>query len=264
MKDLFKAIWAYRNFIVTSIRNDLRARFVRSKLGTLWMILQPLAQCAIYALVLSKVLAAKLPHVDSPYAYPIYLMSGIVAWTLFNELVSRSLTMFVDSGNIMKKIMFPRICLPIVTTGSALVNNALLIMTTLVVFAALGHWPSSGLLWLPVLLLVNIAFGMALGMMLGIFNVFVRDVAQVVTVVLQLWFWLTPVVYMVDIVPRAALPYFQSNPLYPIISGYQDVLLHGRAPELQGLAIVGAASLVLLGLSLFLFRRASADMVDVL
>jgi len=264
MKDLFRAIWAYRHFILTSIKNDLRARFVRSKLGTLWMILQPLAQCAIYALVLSKVLAAKLPHVDSPYAYPIYLMSGIVAWTLFNELVSRSLTMFVDNGNIMKKIMFPRICLPIVTAGSALVNNVLLIATTLLVFATLGHWSSAGLIWLPVLLLVNVAFGMALGMILGIFNVFVRDVAQVAAVVLQLWFWLTPVVYMIDIVPESARQYFRSNPMYPIVSGYQDVLLHDRAPDLKSLAIIGGFSLVLLCISLLLFRRASADMVDVL
>lgn len=264
MTEQFRAIWAYRHFIVSSIKNDLRARFVRSKLGTLWMILQPLAQCAIYALVLSQVLAAKLPQVNTAYAYPIYLMSGILAWTFFNELVTRSMTMFVDNANIMKKIMFPRICLPIVTAGSALVNNFLLLATTLLVFAMLGHWPSAQLLWLPLLLLVNLAFGLALGMLLGIFNVFVRDVAQVAAVVLQLWFWLTPVVYMIDIIPESAQRLFAANPLYPIVSGYQRVLLHGQAPDLQGLAIVAGISSVMLLAALLIFRRASADMVDVL
>jgi len=264
MKELFRAAWAYRHFIVSSIKNDLRARFVRSKLGALWMILQPLAQSAIYALVLSKVLAAKLPNMESAYAYPIYLMSGVLAWTLFSELILRSMTMFVENANIMKKILFPRICLPIVTAGSALVNNVLLLAATLSIFAMLGHWPAESLAWLPLLIAVNVAFGMALGMLLGIFNVFVRDVAQVAGVILQLWFWLTPVVYMVDIVPDSARPYFEANPMYPLIVGYQDVLLFGRSPDVQSLLVLGISSLALLALSLLLFRRASADMVDVL
>lgn len=264
MKELFEAIWSYRHFVVSSIKNDLRARFVRSKMGALWMILQPLAQCAIYALVLSKVLAAKLPHTDNAYAYPIYLMSGIVAWTLFSELVTRSMTMFVDNASIMKKIFFPRVCLPVVTAGTALVNNFLLLSTTLLVFVLLGHWPSMALLWLPLLVLVNVMLGMALGMILGIFNVFVRDVAQVAAVVLQLWFWLTPVVYMVDIVPTSARSLFEANPMYAIVAGYQDVLLHGRSPDMGSLVLIGSVSLAMLLLSLVLFRRASADMVDVL
>lgn len=264
MKELFRAAWAYRHFIGSSIKNDLHARFVRSKLGTLWMILQPLAQSAIYALVLSKVLAAKLPNMESPYAYPIYLMSGVLAWTLFNELITRSTGMFVDNANIMKKILFPRICLPVVTAGSALVNNFLLLAATLTVFVLLGHWPSSSLIWLPMLLAVNVAFGMSLGMILGIFNVFVRDIAQVTGVVLQLWFWLTPVVYMVDIVPDSLQPYFQANPLYPLVVGYQDVLLYGRAPDFENLLYLGLVSATLMVLSLYLFRRAAADMVDVL
>lgn len=264
MKELLRAAWAYRQFIVSSVKNDLRARFVRSKLGALWMILQPLAQSAIYALVLSKVLAAKMPNMESAYAYPIYLMSGVLAWTLFSELILRSMTMFVDNANIMKKILFPRICLPIVTAGSALVNNTLLLAATLLIFAMLGHWPAESLAWLPLLISVNVAFGMALGMLLGIFNVFVRDVAQVAGVVLQLWFWLTPIVYMVDIVPDSARPYFEKNPIYALVVGYQDVLLFGRSPDVQSLLVLGISSLALLALSLLLFRRASADMVDVL
>lgn len=264
MKNLFMAAWAYRHFIASSIRNDLTLRFARSKLGALWMIMQPLAQSAIYALVLSKVLAAKLPGVESPYGYPIYLMSGMLAWSLFGELVLRSMTMFVDNANIMKKIQFPRICLPVIVTGSALGNNVLLLIATLAIFVMLKHWPSTALLWLPALMLVNIAFGMALGMILGILNVFVRDVNHVVSVVLQLWFWLTPVVYVVSIVPESMQQYFKANPMYYIVVGYQDVFLYGRAPDSQGLLVVGMVSMILLAFSFVLFRRAAPDMVDVL
>ncbi|PWF66428.1 ABC transporter, partial [Vibrio sp. T9] len=100
MKDFFLAIWRYRHFIASSIRNDLRSRFARSKLGAIWMILQPLAQVAIYSLVLSRIMSAKLPGIDNPYAYSLYLLSGMLAWSLFSEIVSRSITVFVDNGSL--------------------------------------------------------------------------------------------------------------------------------------------------------------------
>lgn len=264
MKDLLTAVWSYRHFIASSIRNDLRSRFARSKLGALWMILQPLAQVAIYALVLSQVLAAKLPGVTMAYAYPIYLMAGMLAWTLFSELLTRSMTMFIDNANIMKKIMFPRVCLPVITAGSALLNNFLLFLATIGVFAALGHWPTQSMLWLPLLVLINAAFGMALGLIFGVLNVFVRDVSQVIGVILQLWFWLTPVVYMGSIIPSRYQDLFQANPMYPIVAGYQDVMLYGRPPDMASLAVIGGSSLFMLGFALVLFRRAAPEMVDVL
>jgi len=86
---LLKSLWAYRGFVASSIRNEFAARFARSRLGGLWMIIHPLAQVAIYALILSNVLAARLPGIDNRYAYAQYLMAGILAWTLFAEIVSR-------------------------------------------------------------------------------------------------------------------------------------------------------------------------------
>ena len=101
MKLMLLAIWQYRHFILTSIRNDLRTRFARSKLGATWMILQPLAQVLIYSLVLSRIMVAKLPGIDSPYAYSIYLLAGMQAWSLFSEVVTRSLTVFVENGSML-------------------------------------------------------------------------------------------------------------------------------------------------------------------
>ena len=264
MKDMLIAIWQYRHFIISSISNDLRMRFARSKLGAMWMILQPLAQVAIYALVLARVLAAKLPGINNRYAYVIYLMAGMLAWSLFNELMTRSLVMFVDNGNLMKKVVFPRVCLPVITAGSALVNNALLFLATVGVFALVGHEPDAALLWLPVIVAVNVALGLGLGLVLGVLNVFVRDVAQVMTVILQLWFWLTPVVYMPTIIPPQFNTLLQLNPMYHIVVSFQQVMLYGRAPDLFGLGSIAIVSIILLVFGLWLFRRAASEMVDVL
>jgi len=262
MKELLAAIWGYRHFIASSIKNDLRSRFARSKLGALWMILQPLAQVAIYSLVLSRIMSTKLPGIDSPYAYSIYLLAGMMGWSLFSEIIMRSLTVFVENGSMLKKIVFPRVCLPLVTLGSALVNNVLLFMVTVIVFVLLGHVPTAALWWMPVLILVTAGF--ALGLLLGVLNVFVRDVAQVMNVVMQLWFWLTPVVYMSSIIPPRLHATMGMNPMYWIVTDYQSVLVYGRSPDMEALLPVAAASILLLLISLLLFRKAAPDMADVL
>ena len=261
---MLAAIWRYRFFIFSSVRNDFRARFARSSLGAIWMILQPLAQVAIYALVLSRVLGSRLPGIDNRYAYVIYLTSGILAWSLFAELLSRCLTIFVDNGNLLKKVVFPRICLPLILAGWALVNNLLLAAATLGVFLLVGHPIDSTALWLLVLVPLTLAFALGLGLILGTLNVFVRDVAQVMNVVLQLWFWLTPVVYMPTIVPDEFRAVLNANPMYWIVSSYQNVLLFHKSPDLDHLALTAVISLGLLAVALLLFRRSSAEMVDVL
>jgi len=131
VKALLLAVWRYRFFIVSSIKTELRSKFVRSALGGLWMILNPLSQVLIFAFVLSAVLSAKLPGITNQYAYAIYLMAGTLGWSLFAEIVNRCLTLFIDNGNILKKLVFPRIALPLIVTGSAMVNNALLFVAIL-------------------------------------------------------------------------------------------------------------------------------------
>ena len=264
MKEMLLAVWNYRHFIFSSIRNDLRSRFARSKLGALWMILQPLAQVAIYSLVLSRIMTAKLPGLDSPYAYSIYLLAGMMGWSMFSEIITRSLTVFVENGSMLKKIVFPRVCLPLITLGSALVNNILLFLVTVVVFVLLGHTPTVALLWMPILMLVTAGFALGLGLFLGILNVFVRDIAQFMNVVLQLWFWLTPVVYMSSIIPPRLRSTLALNPMYWIVTDYQNVLVYGRTPDLKAFIPVSILAIILLAVSLVLFRRAAPDMADVL
>lgn len=262
MFGMLSGVWRYRFFITSSIRTELRTKFVRSRLGGLWMILNPLAQVLIFAFILSTILSSKLPGITNRYAYAIYLMAGTLGWSLFAEVVNRCLTMFIDNANILKKLSFPRIALPCIVVGSALVNNVLLFGAILLIFGVLGHMPGLALVWLPLLMAVAIALGLGFGLALGVLNVFMRDVGQVVPVVMQFLYWFTPVVYMANIIPQEFREWLVFNPLIPIVTAYQDVLLYDRTPDVAGLLTVGAGALVLLGISLVLFRKASPEMVD--
>lgn len=261
----FLNAWRYRHFIVSSIQSEFRARFVRSRLGGLWMIIHPLAQAAIFALILAEVMAAKLEGMaNDKYAYAIYLLSGMLGWSLFSEVVSRCLTLFIDNGNLLKKVVFPRITLPLIVAGSALFNNVLLFLAVVAVFGVLGHVPGAQIAWVPLLMLLTLALGLGVGLLLGVFNVFVRDVGQVVPVALQLGFWFTPIVYTANIVPADLRVILRLNPMTTIVQSFQSAMLFNTAPDLVALGELALAIVVLLGGGLFMFRRASAEMADVL
>lgn len=262
MFGMFRGLWEYRSFVTNSIRNEFIARFARSRLGGVWMIIHPLAQVAIYALILSNVLAAKLPGIDNKYAYALYLMAGMLAWNLFSEIVSRCLTVFIDNGNLMKKMRFPRIALPVIIVGSSLLNNLLLFVAVLVVFAILGHYPTLQMFWLAPMSLAVVALAVGLGLVIGVLNVFIRDIGQVVPIVLQVLFWFTPIVYSANIIPEAFRGALAYNPLYPIVVSYQSVMVYGAAPDMRHILTAVALALCLMALGLFLFRRAAPEMVD--
>lgn len=264
MFTMFKAIWSYRFFILSSIKNELRLRFIRSKLGALWMIIHPLAQVLIFALILSEVLSAKLPGIDNKYAYALYLMAGTACWNLFAETINKCLNLFSDNANLLKKIAFPRICLPLIAGGTMVVNNLLLLLAIFGVFAVLGHFPGAEVVWLPALVLLTLLFSLAVGMVLGILNVFMRDIGQVVPVILQALFWMTPVVYMLTILPGHYRRWFLLNPLYSLVTSYQNVLVFNKPPMFRELSVLALASCLILLVGFVMFRRANAEMVDVL
>lgn len=265
MLNILIATWRYRHFILSSIRSELVTRFSRSRLGAMWVIIHPLMQAAIFALVLSEVMAAKMPGMaNNKFAYAVYLMSGMLGWSLFTEVITRCLTLFVDNGNLLKKIVFPRLCLPMIVIGSALLNSALLFLSILLVFGCLGHLPGLHILWVPLLLSIALTLALGIGLILGVLNVFMRDIGQVIPIVLQLSFWFTPIVYSVEAIPQVFRPLLNANPMFPIVQGLQNAMLYNTSPNIIGLMWVLFVALVLLILAMILFRRASPEMVDVL
>ncbi|MBY0574894.1 MAG: ABC transporter permease [Undibacterium sp.] len=258
------SLWRFRHFIVTSIQAEFRGRFARSKLGAIWMILNPLAQATIFAVVLSEVFASRLPGVDSKSAYAIYLMAGTAAWGLFAEIVNRCTTVFIDYANALKKIAFPRLCLPLIVGGSALLNHLLLLAAIAVVFLFFGNLPNLAWVVLPIGMLLIVLFGFGLGIILGLINVFSRDVGQVMTIVLQLWFWMTPIVYTNDMLSKRFPLVLELNPMAHLVKIYQDALLSGKFPNWSNLLVPFLIATTLFMFSFWIFRRASADLVDAL
>jgi lipopolysaccharide transport system permease protein len=261
---MWREAWRYRGFIGAAIRNEFRLKYARSRLGLLWAILHPLVQVALFAFILSSVLSARLPGNSGRFAYAVYLMAGMLGWSLFSEIVGRFVNLFVESGHLLRKVRFPRITLPLASAGAALLNNALLATATILVCGLLGHGPHAALIWLLPLTLVTLVFAGALGLLLGTFNVFARDWGQVAPVLLQIWFWCTPIVYPLSILDPAFRGWLDLNPLLPVIEGYQDVILRGAAPDFLAIVPTAIVAALLAALALFLFRRAADDIVEAL
>ncbi|WIJ24021.1 ABC transporter permease [Devosia sp. RR2S18] len=264
MNGLLRSLWQYRFFILTSIRNDFLTRFIRSRLGGLWVVLQPLSQVLIYAFILSNLLSSRLPGVDSTYGYAVYLMAGLLAWNLFVEILDRCLKIFINNANALKKVNFPRMTLPIIAIGSALVNNLALFLVMNVIFLFLGHFVTPYLMYYFLLVPIIAALAAGTGLILGVINVFVRDVEQVVPIIIQLLFWFTPIVYPANVVPETYRRILALNPLYILVESYHSIVLYHQPPNLPAIAAIALLALTLCFVALFVFRRANSDIVDVL
>ena len=260
---MMRAAWRYRGFIASSVINDFKTRLSRARFGVAWIVLQPLAQVIIFGTILSNVLGARLQGTTTKYGYVVYLMAGTACWSLFADIVQRCITVFIDNGALLKKIQFPRITLPAIVVGIASVNNLAYLAIVLSALPLMAAYPNVHYIWLPVLMGMTISLAAGIGLFLGTLNVFARDTGQVVAVLLQFWFWATPIVYPLAIVPQAFQSALALNPLLPLVRGYQNVLLYGVRPPHQCIWM-GPVIPLLFAAAIFVFRRASSEMVDVL
>ena len=259
---MLRAILAYRGFIIGSVRREFQAKYSNSLLGAAWTVINPLAMIVVYTVVFSQIMRAKLPGVDSQFAYSIYLCAGVLTWTFFSETVSRAQNVFLENANLIKKISFPRLCLPVIVVANASLNFAIIfgLFTVFLIFS--GSFPGVVYLALFPILLIQVLFSVGLGITLGVLNVFFRDVGQLFGVVLQFWFWLTPVVYPIDILPVVVRDALRYNPMTNIIASYQNILVNGQAPDWLSLWPVSLLALLLCFLGMHLFRKHAGEMVD--
>lgn len=258
------SVWKYRYFIYTSVKSDFKSRVARSRLGLLWLVIAPLSQVLMYAFVLSSLMSQRLPGIDNKFSYSIYLLSGFLGWFLFVDIFNRCLTMFIDNANVLKKIAFPRMALPLVVVISALINNVIFFVIILSAFVLLGFGVDYHVLYLPLIVVINVMFAAGIGLVCGILNVFIRDVGQICQIVIQFAFWMTPVVYTKTILPPVAQSILKLNPMYWIVESYHEVLVYGADPDFAALGVLSVLSFGLLLFSMFLFRKSSPEMVDVL
>ena len=263
MLTFFKSVWAYRGFILGSVKREFQMKYQTSMLGAAWTVINPLAMIIVYTVIFSQVMRAKLPGTDNSFAYSVYLCSGVLTWGLFSEIVTRSQTVFIENANLLKKLSFPRICLPIITVLNALLNFCIIFSLFTVFLLVSGNFPGWSYLALIPVLIILIAFSAGLGIMIGVLNVFFRDVGYLFSVILQFWFWFTPVIYPVAILPDFARRALLINPMAPIIAASQQILLSGQMPDdWQALSLVALLAVILCFFSWRLFRKRSGEIVD--
>lgn len=262
MYNMASALWAYRGFVLGSVGREFQSKYRSSILGAAWTVLNPLAMVTVYTVIFSSVMRAKLPGIDDTFAYSIYLCSGVLTWGLFAEIAGRGQNVFLENANLLKKLSFPRLCLPTVLVLNALLNFGIIFGLFLLFLLLTGRLPGWPLLGLIPVLMLQITFSIGLGITLGVLNVFFRDVGQFFSILLQFWFWFTPIVYPLSIIPEHFHGLLKLNPLAPMIGAYQTILVNARWPDWQSLLPMTLLSLLLCLLAFHLFRKHAGEMVD--
>ncbi len=259
---MLKGVWAYRSFILGSVKREFQIKYRNSMLGAAWTVLNPLAMIFVYTVIFSQIMRAKLPGLDNQFAYSIYLCAGTLTWGLFAEITNRAQNVFLEHANLIKKVSFPRICLPVIVLLTALLNFSIIFGLFILFLLVSGNFPGWSFIALLPLLVVEIMFAIGLGMILGILNVFFRDVGQFFGIFIQFWFWLTPIIYPYSILPEAIKPYLAYNPMVALIQAYQGILVNHQWPDWLGLLPLTGLGLGLCGLGLLLFRGRAGEMAD--
>ncbi len=260
--DVWRNCWRFRGFIAASVKRDFSSRYLGTQLGWLWAIAQPLALILIYTLVFAEIMKPALPGHESKFAYSIYLCAGILLWQLFSELVGRSVGVFVQNASLLKKVSVPKLSLPVIVALSGLSTFGVVAALFLGFLAIISALPGLALLAMVPVVVLLVALAMGLGIFLGSINVFYRDVEQSTAIVLQFWFWLTPIVYPVRAVPDFLETALAWNPLAPIVGFSQTLFLDGVVPDWAPLLYPTVVATILLALGFAAFARLGGEMVD--
>jgi lipopolysaccharide transport system permease protein len=262
MGQTFKSLWAYRGFIVGNVKREFQSKYTNSLLGATWTLINPLAMIIVYTVIFSQIMRSKLPGIDGAFSYSIYLCAGVLTWGLFAEIVNRAQNTFLENANLIKKLSFPRLCLPVILVANAMVNFFIIFTLFSIFLLMSGNFP--GLVYVAIfpLLAILALFAIGLGITLGVLNVFFRDVGQFFGIVIQFWFWLTPIVYPLSILPESVQKMMRYNPMAGLINAFQNIFVGQLWPAWESLVPVTIVAVILCMFSLHLFRKHAGEMVD--
>lgn len=253
------SLLSYRDLLWAWTRRTIRARYQQSLLGVAWALVQPLARVAIFTFIFTQI----VPVDTGDVPYVIFSYVAMVPWTLFSSAITDMVGALVGNMNLVTKIYFPREILPLAAMLARLLD-ALIAAGVLVLLFVVYQYPVylPGLLYLPLILAVQLALMVGLGLFGAALNVFYRDVRYVIELGLQLWFYATPIIYPIDLVPERFQVLYFLNPMAGVIEAYRAVLLHGQAPG-SYLLFSSVAALVTMVLGVLFFKRVEFQFADV-
>lgn len=255
MKELVKSIYRYRQLIWALALKELKVRYKRSVLGFLWALLNPALMMAVLTLVFSTILRFGIPN------YAIFLLSVLLPWTFFSQSLTYAAESIVGNGELIKKVSVPKLVFPVAAVVSNIINLLLSFLPMALLVIVMRHPFYKTWLYLPVPILALVIFTMGMSFFFAAANVYYRDVAHILQIILSAWFYFTPIIYAIDFVPANRQWLFKLNPIIFVINGFRLSIYYGLLPRWQSIAasFVCAFSALIIGFAVF--RKYQDDFV---
>jgi lipopolysaccharide transport system permease protein len=252
-------LWHYRELVFFLAWRDIQVRYKQTVLGVAWVVLQPLLTTFVFTVIFGNL--ARLPSDNLPYA--VFAMAGLVPWNFFANAFSRGGTSLVGSANLISKVYFPRLVIPIASVVGGLVDLAIALCVLFALTLYYGIHMTGAIVTLPLFLVLALGAALGVGLWLSALNVQYRDVGYLIPFVAQLWFFATPVVYPLSLVPERWRVWTGLNPMVSVTEGFRWAVL-GKAPPSAGLLAVSVVVVAaLLASGALVFRRMEKTFADV-
>ena len=255
-----QAVWQYRELLYFLIWRDVKIRYKQTILGAAWAILQPLMTMVVFTVIFGTF--ANIPSDGLPY--PIFTYTALLPWHYFSQAISRSGDSLVSSANLISKVYFPRLIVPIAAALAPLVDFALAFVLLLGMMVWFGIFPTWGVLALPLFLLLALMTALAVSLFLSAMNVKYRDVRHTIPFLVQFWMYASPVAYPVSLVPEKWRLLYGLNPMVGVIDGFRWALLGKSSPDFGPMAVSAAVVLALLLGGIVYFKRMERIFADVI
>ena len=251
-------LWEYRELLYFLVWRDIKVRYKQTTLGATWAIIQPFFTMVVFSLFFGKL--AKIPSDGIPY--PIFTFTALVPWTFFSQGLSQASNSLVGSSQLITKVYFPRLIIPIATVLSGIVDFALAFLVLLGMMLYYGIYPTLSVLWLPLFLLLAFVISLGVGLWLSALNVRYRDVRYVVPFITQLWLFATPAAYPSSMLPQPWRTIFGLNPMVGVVEGFRWALLRTNNAPRPIIIVSSLAAIIILVSGAFYFRRTEKTFAD--
>ena len=252
-------LWAYRELLYFLIWRDVMVRYKQTALGAAWAIIQPVFTMLIFSLFFGRL--GKIPSDGIPY--PIFAYAALVPWTFFSQGLSQASNSLVGSANLIKKVYFPRLCVPIAVVTSGLIDFALAFIVLLGMMLYYGILPGIKVIWLPVLLLLTLFTSLGVSLWLSALNVRFRDVRHIIPFLTQFWLFATPIAYPSSLLSEPWRTLYSINPMVGVVEGFRWALLGAETAPGPMMIVSFLAALAILVSGIFYFRRQEKTFADV-
>lgn len=252
------------DLIFSFAKRDLLGRYKGSALGLAWAVLTPVVMIAIFTFIFAGIFGARFGAGDSHWDYALYLFCGLLPWSMFQETVQQSSNTIVTNANLVKRVVFPLETLPAAQAFAALGNQLFATIALLIATIVIRQNLQLTALWLPVLLIPQLLLALGAAWLIASLGVFLRDIAQGITLLLMAWMYLTPIIYPESIVPERFRWFIGINPFTSLVRSYRRVFLDGLAPDWRGLLYFSFVALIVFVFGYWWFARTRKNFADVI